>query len=169
MSNYFEDLVIGETVELGSHNFTREEIVDFARQYDPQPFHLDEAAGRASLFGGLAASGWHTSAIWLRHLLDHRRRIADQITFAGGRPARYGPSPGAEKLRWPKPVLVGDTVRFTSRVAQKIDSRSRPTVGLILAENEGHNQRGELVFAVIGKMFVERRAPFIADQTGKQS
>lgn len=167
MSNYFEDLVIGETMQLGSHRFTREEIVDFARRYDPQPFHLDEAAGAQSLFGGLAASGWHTAAVWLRHLIDARRRIADQMVLRGERPARYGPSPGFEALRWPKPVLVGDTIRFSTRIKQKVDSRSRPAVGLVASDNEGFNQHGDLVFAVVGKMFVERRLAFTsADKAG---
>jgi acyl dehydratase len=167
--NHLEDLVVGTTIEIGSHTFIRDEIIDFARKFDPQPFHLDEDAGKRSLFGGLAASGWHTSAIWLRHLLDYRRRIADQILFQGGTPARYGPSPGAEKLRWIKPVLAGDTLRFTTRLREKIDSKSRPTVGLIVADNEAWNQKGDLVFTVVGKMFVERRRAFDPASTGASS
>jgi acyl dehydratase len=162
MSNYFEDLEIGAAYALGSHTFQREEIIDFARRYDPQPFHLDEEAARKSLFGALSASGWHTSAIWLRHMLDFRKREADLIVFRGERPARYGPSPGFENLRWVKPVLVGDTVAFTTRIKQKVDSRSRPDVGLVFWDNEGVNQRGELVFGVVSKVFVERRMPLTA-------
>lgn len=160
MSNYFEDLQIGSSVGLGSHMFSREEIVDFARKYDPQPFHLDEAAARQSLFGGLCASGWHTAAVWLRHLVDHRRREAELIRFRGEQPARYGPSPGFENLRWLKPVFVGDTLTFTTRVREKVDSRSRPELGLVLFDNEGINQNGELVFSVVSKVFVERRHAF---------
>src|SRR5262245_29316487 len=110
MSAYFEDLAIGPVIALGSHTFTREEIIDFARKYDPQPFHLDDEAGARSLFGGLSASGWHTSAIWLRCMIDYRNRQADLMRFRGERPARYGPSPGFENIRWLKPVLVGDTL-----------------------------------------------------------
>lgn len=160
MSNYFEDLQIGSSVDLGSHMFSREEIVDFARKYDPQPFHLDEAAARQSLFGGLCASGWHTAAVWLRHLVDHRRREAELIRFRGEQPARYGPSPGFENLRWLKPVFVGDTLTFATRVREKVDSRSRPELGLVLFDNEGVNQNGELVFSVVSKVFVERRHAF---------
>lgn len=160
MSSYFEDLEIGAGIVLGSHTFTRDEIMDFAEKYDPQPFHLDENAARESLFGALSASGWHTSAVWLRHLIDHRNREAEIMRFRGERPARYGPSPGFEKLRWLKPVLVGDTLTFTTRVKEKIDSRSRPDVGLVLFDNEGVNQTGELVFSVVSKVFVERRKPF---------
>ena len=157
MSNFFEDLEIGRAAELGSHTFTREEIVDFARRYDPQPFHLDEAAAKQSLFGALCASGWHTAAIWLRLMLDYRKRQADLMAFRGERAAHYGPSPGFEKLRWVKPVLAGDTLRFTTRITDKIDSRSRPGVGLVVSENEGFNQHGVLAFSVIAKVFVERR------------
>jgi acyl dehydratase len=157
MSNYFEDLPIGTTAELGAHTFTREEIVDFARRFDPQPFHLDDAAAKKSLFGALCASGWHTAAVWLRLVLDYRKREADLMAFRGERPARYGPSPGFENLRWVKPVVVDDTIRFTTRIKDKIDSKSRPAVGLVLSENEGFNQHGDLVFSVIGKVFVERR------------
>lgn len=159
MSTYFEDLQIGSRVDLGSHTFSREEIVDFARKYDPQPFHLDEEAARHSLFDALCASGWHTSAVWLRHLIDHRNREAELMRFRGERPARYGPSPGFEQLRWLKPVFVGDTLTFTTRVKEKVDSRSRPNTGLVFSDNEGVNQNGELVFSVVSKVFVERRQP----------
>lgn len=158
MSNYFEDLQIGPEVRLGSHTFTSEEIIDFARRFDPQPFHLDPVAARDSLFGGLCASGWHTCAVWLRHVLDFRKREADLITFRGGRPARYGPSPGFEDIRWRKPVLAGDTLTFTIRNTRKVDLRSRPDTGLLYSESDGVNQHGEPVFAVVSKIFVERRS-----------
>lgn len=160
MSNYFEDLVIDAPIVLGSHVFGRNEIVDFARKFDPQPFHLDEEAARDGLFGGLAASGWHTSAIGLRLMVDHRQREADLIALRGERPARYGPSPGFETLKWLKPVLVGDTLTYTAHIRQKADSRSRPDVGLVFTQIEAVNQGNDLVFSVVTKVFVERRAPF---------
>jgi acyl dehydratase len=160
MSNYFEDIVIGQVIDLGGHTFGREEIIDFARKFDPQRFHLSDEGGRDSLFGGLCASGWHTSAVWLRHTLDHRARIADRMVFRGEQPAKWGPSPGFEKIRWLKPVFVGDTIRFTTKAESKIDSKSRPGVGLLVSLNQGINQNGDLVFEVYGKMFVERRIPF---------
>lgn len=159
MSFYFEDLVVGAVVELGSHLFTCEEIIDFARRYDPQPFHLDEAAGARSLFGALSASGWHTTAIWVRHMVDARNREGELMRFRGERPARYGPSPGFEQLRWLKPVLAGDTIRFTTQVAEKRDWASRPEVGLVQYQNYGYNQHGELVFSILSKMLVERHKP----------
>jgi acyl dehydratase len=159
MSVWFEDLVVGTRVELGGHTFTRAEIIDFATKFDPQRFHLSEEGAKDSLFGALCASGWHTSSVWLRTVVDYRRRQADQMVFRGETPARYGPSPGFEKIRWLKPVFVGDTIRFASMVHEKRDSRSRPDVGLLLSLNEGHNQHGDLVFSIISKMFVERRHP----------
>ena len=127
MSNYFEDVAVGVTVELGQTVFTREDILAFARKFDPQPFHLDDEAARKSLFGALCASGWHTAAMWLRHNIDHRKRITDQIVYRGDKPARWGPSPGFEKIRWLKPVFVGDTIRYTQRVREKIE-RDRKSV-----------------------------------------
>lgn len=159
MSDYFEDIEIGRTIDLGRHTFNREEIIAFAREFDPQPFHLSDEGAAGTLFTGLCASGWQTSAVWLRLLVDHRRREADMMLWRGERPAIVGPSPGCEKIRWLKPVYVGDTVRYTTRVVEKIPSKSRPTVGLVVAENEGINQTGELVFSVVGKVFVERRTP----------
>ena len=159
MSNYFEDVPLGATVELGQTTFDREMILAFAEKWDPQPFHLDEEAAKKSLFGGLCASGWHTAAMWLRHNIDHRNRINDQIRYRGGTLAKWGPSPGFEKIRWLKPVFVGDTIRYSQRVKEKIESKSRPTLGLVVADNEGHNQNGEMVFSVISKIFVERRVP----------
>lgn len=157
MSTYFEDLVIGHKTELGSHTFTKAEIIDFATKFDPQRFHLSEEGGRDSLFGALCASGWHTSAIWLRLVVDYRRRVGDQMIYRGERPAKWGPSPGFEKIRWIKPVFAGDTIRFSTAIAEKRDSKSRPGVGLLYSLNEGYNQNGDLVFQVTSKMFVERR------------
>jgi acyl dehydratase len=162
MSRYYEDLVIGDVVELGTHQFVREEIIDFAKRYDPQAFHVDEETAKGSLFGGLAASGWHTVSVWLRHMVDARNREADIMHFRGDRPARYGPSPGFEQLKWLRPVLAGDTIRYTTQVAEKRDWPSRPDVGLVHFENKGFNQSGELVFSLISKMLVERRTPLAA-------
>ncbi len=159
MSLYLEDIALNVERVLGDYCFTREAVVEFARRYDPQAFHLDEDAGRQSIYGAMTASGWHTTAVWLRLLVDERNREGDLMRFRGERPARYGPSPGFEKLRWLKPVFVGDTVRFTTRIIEKRDWRSRPDLGLAIFQNEGTNQHGELVFSLISKMFVERRTP----------
>ncbi len=161
MSIYFEDIEVDIVQHLGAHTFNREEIIAFARDFDPQRFHLDEEAAAAGLFGSLSASGWHTASIWLRLVIDSRKRQADQMRFRGERPALWGPSPGFEAVKWLKPVLVNDTISYTARFAEKRDSRSRPNVGLVYSANEGINQKGEMVFAVTSKMFVERRNPIV--------
>lgn len=158
MAQYFEDLEIGHASDLGSHTFGRDEIIDFARKFDPQAFHLSDEGAAGTLFAGLCASGWHTAAIWLRLLVDHRRRIADQMRFRGMKPAQYGPSPGFEAVRWMRPVYPGNSIRFQSTVADLTPSKSRPTVGLLTTANTGHNEHGEQVFAIRAKIFVERRA-----------
>jgi acyl dehydratase len=158
MAQYFDDLNVGRVSELGSHTFGREEIIDFARKFDPQAFHLSDEGAVGTLFAGLCASGWHTAAIWLRLVVDYRRRTADQMRFRGERPAQYGPSPGFEAVRWMRPVYPGDTIRFQSTIAALSPSKSRPTVGLLTSDNTGHNQDGARVFAIRAKIFVERRA-----------
>ena len=156
-TNFYEDRQVGEVYSLGSHTFTREDIMAFARQFDPQPFHLDDAAAARSLFGRLSASGWHTTAIWIRQFVRYRQEIERDMTARGLRHAQYGPSPGFQSLRWVKPVYPGDTIEFRGRVDAKLDWRSRPDRGLIETENQGRNQAGEIVFAIRGRILAEKR------------
>jgi acyl dehydratase len=157
IANFFEDRVIGEMTDLGSHTFGRDEIIDFARQFDPQPFHLDEEAGRKSLFGGLSASGWHTASVYVRKVVDARQAIEHSISKAFGTLAEWGPSPGFKNCLWFKPVLVGDTISFRSRTTALVPSKSRPDRGLVVSESQGRNQKGEIAFAITGQVFVQRR------------
>jgi acyl dehydratase len=129
---FFEDRRIGETTDFGRHTFGRDEIVAFAREFDPQPFHVDEAAARASLFGALCASGWHTGAIFIHELVTHRLKRT-RPPQPSERQAMYGPSPGFRNLRWPKPVYVGDAIEFRARLAEKIDLKSRPNRGILVS------------------------------------
>jgi acyl dehydratase len=156
----FEDRVVGEITDLGRHTFTRDEIVAFARQFDPQPFHLDEDAAKASLFGALCASGWHTAAYFIRGVVTTRQAGNATARAAGQRLAAYGPSPGCRELRWFKPVYVGDTISYRARLAEKIDLKSRPERGLLASQVQGRNQKGEIVFSVISQILAERREPF---------
>jgi len=154
-ARFFEELEIGRSFELGSFVFTAEEIVAFARAFDPQPFHMDEAAARNSSFGRLAASGWHTASVWMAAMVTHRKR-----QVAAGAPAqapRLGPSPGFTNLRWSKPVFAGDRITYHSVVTQTRASASRPQWGLFFHHNTGVNQHGEEVFSFDGCAFVERR------------
>ena len=154
---FFEDMRVGERTELGSHTFTAEEIKAFARRFDPQRFHVDEAAAAKTHFGALCASGWHTTAVYMRHFVASERREADMLRARGERPARDGPSPGIRDLRWHKPVFAGDTVSFAREVKELRETTSRPGWGLMVALNTGANQHGELVLSFVGAKFAERR------------
>lgn len=154
---YFEDIKIGDVRELGSFTFTPDNIVAFARQFDPQPFHLDEEAGRKSIFGGLAASGWQVSAVCMKLLVTYFQREAKERAARGEAPIINGPSPGFKELKWIKPVLAGDTVTYTSEVIAMRPLASRPEWGLVNFFNAGVNQRGERVYSFIASGFVARK------------
>ena len=154
---YFEDIRIGETSDLGRHTFTAEDIKSFASRFDPQPFHLDEAAAACSHFGALCASGWHTVCVWMRLLIDCRRREDEERRARGEAVAQLGPSPGFRDLKWLKPVYAGDTVSYATEVMEARPLNSRPGWGLILVRNVGVNQNGEPVMSFISSAFVERK------------
>jgi acyl dehydratase len=154
---FFEDIEIGETAELGRHTFTAEEIKAFAVRFDPQPFHVDETAAAASPFGALIASGWHTASMWMRLLIDQRRRLADAARARGEPVARTGPALGFRDLKWLKPVYVDDMIEYRSEVLDKRVSNSRPGFGLMTVRSTGVNQRGEMVISFVSTTFVERR------------
>ncbi len=154
---YLEDLIVGETDELGSCTFTSNDIIRFARQFDPQRFHVDPIAARDSLFGGLCASGWHTASVWMKQMIAHRDRVRADALARGERPARLGPSPGFTNMKWLKPVYAGDTITYRSTVTGKRVSASRPGWGMVTHRNTGVNQNGEEVFGFDGAVFWERR------------
>lgn len=156
---FFEDMQIGQRRELGSFTFTAELIKEFARQFDPQRFHLDEEEGRKSLFGGLAASGWHVASVCMKLLVADGQREAREAAARGEEVAVWGPSPGFRELRWIKPVLAGDTISFSSEVESLRSSAKRPEWGIMQARNIGTNQRGELVYSFLATGFVPRRNP----------
>jgi acyl dehydratase len=156
---FFEDIQIGDRRELGSFTFTAEDIKRFASQFDPQRFHLDEEAGRKSLFGGLAASGWHIAAVCMKLLVADGKRLAAEAAARGEPVAVGGPSPGFRELRWIRPVLAGDTISYSSQVETKRTSSSRPEWGILQGRNTGTNQRGEVVFSFLATGFVPRRTP----------
>jgi acyl dehydratase len=154
---FFEDIAVGMRREVGSFTFTAELIKKFAGQFDPQPFHLDEEAGRQSLFGGLAASGWHVASVYMKLAVTDGQRQAREAAARGEKTAVWGPSPGFRELRWIKPVLAGDTISFSSEVESKRTSEKRPEWGIVQVRNTGTNQRGELVFSFLATGFVPRR------------
>jgi acyl dehydratase len=143
---YFEDFPAGEVVEFGDREVTAEEIVAFARQFDPQPFHLSEAEGRALGVGGLIASGWHTASMMMRIIYD------EMLVNAAGQG-----SPGMEAIDWLKPVRPGDRLRARRITLGARTSRSRPEIGVIEARFELMNQNRDIVMTQQGSMFFRRR------------
>src|ERR1700712_2830002 len=147
--HFFEDIEIGDRRELGSFTFTAELIKKFALQFDPQRFHLDEEEGRKSLFGGLVASGWHVGSVCMKLMVADGQRLMKEAAARGEQIAVWGPSPGFRDLRWIKPVLAGDTIRFSSVIESKRTSEKRPEWGILQARNSGTNQRGEPVYSML--------------------
>lgn len=154
---FFEDIQIGQRREVGSHTFTADAIKTFAAKFDPQRFHLDEEEGRKSLFGGLAASGWHVGSACMRLLVADGQRLTQEAVARGDKLAVWGPSPGFRDLRWIRPVLAGDTITFVSVIVDKRTSGSRPGWGILQATTTGTNQRGEQVYSITATAFVPMR------------
>jgi acyl dehydratase len=143
---YWEDMQAGEVVELGSVDVTEEEIVDFARRYDPQPFHVDPAAAAESVFGGLIASGWHTGAMWMRLYVN---------SLLGSSSAQG--SPGIEELRWLAPVRPRDTLHGRLMVLETTPSERRPDRGTVRIRGEMVNQDGVTVLSMVSRGHFGRR------------
>lgn len=143
-----EDFTVGQVLSLGERTVTAEEIVAFATAFDPQPFHVDEAAGKASIYGSLIASGWHTVSMLMRMNCD--AYLLDS-TSAG--------SPGIDELRWLRPVRPGDTIRAELEVIEVRPSRSKPDRGLMVSRWRAFNQKDELILTMRGMgMFLRRHA-----------
>ena len=144
----YEDFEVGGAISLGSKRVTAEEIVEFAGEFDAQPMHMDEAAGKASILGGLSASGWHTCSMFMRLMCDG---FLLDSTSQG--------SPGLDYVRWKKPVLAGDRLSGRSIVLDKRASRSKPGLGFVTVRSELLNQRGEVVLELQNTgMFLAREA-----------
>jgi len=154
---FFEDIQVGDVFEYGRYTFTADNIKAFAGRFDPQPFHVDEAAAARSHFGALVASGWHTAVAWMRLMIDHRRRMDDAMRARGEPVAGIGPALGFRELKWLKPVYAGDTIDYRSEVIETRLSESRPHAGLMTFRSIGVNQRGEPVISLVSTTFVERR------------
>ena len=142
---YLEDLHIGQRFASGTHAVDEAQIKAFAGQFDPQPFHLDDATAKHTMFAGLAASGWHTAAITMRLLVDGGAPIAGGVIGAGG------------EIAWPKPTRPGDILQVKSEILDVTPSRSRPERGMVTVRSETFNQRGEIVQTLTAKLVVPRR------------
>jgi acyl dehydratase len=145
MELYLEDFSVGQSFTSPSRTIEAEAIKAFARDFDPQPFHTDEAAAQNSFFQGLAASGWHTAAVTMSLLVQSGMPIAGGLIGAGG------------EIQWPRPTRPGDVLTVTSEVMAVTPSRSRPDRGFITLRSETRNQRGEAVQILVCKMLVWRR------------
>ena len=143
---FLDDLYVGQRFSSRSHTIDEAQIKAFAAQFDPQPFHLDEEAAKATLFGGLAASGWHTAAITMKLLVDSGLPLAAGIIGSGG------------ELTWPRPTRPGDTLTVFSEVEEVTPSRLRPDRGMVHVRSETKNQNGEVVQVLIAKLVVSKRS-----------
>jgi acyl dehydratase len=147
MMIYFEDLVVGEEKLFGHYDVTREEVLEFARKYDPQPFHLSDEAAAKTHFGRLAASGWHTAAM----------TMAVIVQSMGTEPQASLGSPGVDELRWLKPVYPGDRLTMRGTVLEKTPSRSKPDLGSFRSQTVVTNQDGVDVMRFISIVLIKRR------------
>jgi acyl dehydratase len=144
--HYLEDLKVGDRFTSGSYEVTEKSINDFAREFDPQPFHLDREAAKKSIFGGLVASGWHTAAITMRLL------VTSDLNLAGGAIGL-----GVDELRFPRPVRPGDTLRLEIEIVDVRPSKSKPDRGTARIRYATRNQNGEVVFTQTATVLVPKR------------
>lgn len=141
-----DDYVVGSVEEFGSYRLTRDEVIDFASRYDPQPFHLDDNAAAANpIFGRISASGWHTASVTMRMTVDHHRHETGGFSMG---------SPGIDELRWRQPAYPGDTLRVRTEILSKRASESRPSIGFVKLLTKTMNQHGEVVMSYISTIIV---------------
>ena len=146
---FYEEIEVGTIQSFGHYKVTREEVIDFASKYDPQPFHLDDEAAANTHFGRLSASGWHTCAMTMRMLVENMR--SEKSASLG--------SPGVDSLRWIKPVYPGDTLRCETEILDKRRSNTRPEMGLFKSRSRTFNQDDELVLEMVSNGLIRTRDP----------
>jgi acyl dehydratase len=153
---YLEDLRVGQRFTSGSYQMDPDRMKAFAAEFDPQPFHLDETAAQASIFRGLAASGWHTAAVAMRLL------VTGGLPFANGMIGLSG------EIAWPRPTRAGDTLRVESEIIEILPSRSKPNQGIVTVRSTTLNQNGEPVYVFTAKILAFRRNSQVAGQTAEK-
>lgn len=150
---FYEDIAVGHKQAFGHYEVTREEVIDFASKYDPQPFHIDDEAAAQTHFGRISASGWHTCAMTMSMLVENLK---------ANKQAGLG-SPGLDQLRWKKPVYPGDTLRCESEVIEKRRSTSRPDMGIFKSRLTVFNQDDEPVMEMVSNGLIRTRDPEASD------
>jgi acyl dehydratase len=151
---WFEDVLLGEKITIGSYAFTEENIVAFAKKYDPQAFHIDSEAAARSPYGGLIASGWHTAVVWMKLMLAYRYARVDAGEAATQ--TNYV-SPGVRDIRWLKPVRPGMVLTYSHQPNAKLDWPSLPAFGLLEGYNEARAADGTLVYSFVNRVLIARR------------
>ena len=151
---FLEDIPLGHKATLGSYTFTQENIIKFAREFDPQPFHIDPEAARDSLYGGLTASGWHTAAAWMKVMVAHRYA---QIASGMDATQENYPPPGVREMKWLRPVRPGTTLTYTTEPFNKKDWPTRPELGLLLSMNEARDAEGKLYYSFVSQVFIAKK------------
>ena len=146
---FYEDIEVGSKSKFGRYEVTREEVMDFASKYDPQPFHLDDDAAAQTHFGRLSASGWHTCSMTMAMMVENMK---------GEKSAGLG-SPGVDSLRWIKPVYPGDTLRCETEIIEKRRSASRPEMGIFKSRIRTFNQDGVMVLEMVSNGLIRTRDP----------
>jgi len=154
---FFDEISDGLTVDLGSYAFTRDNVLEFAQKFDPQPFHVSDEAAAAGPFGRLIASGWHTAAGWMHCYVGNNTAAREKRSADGSILPEIGPSPGLTNLKWLKPVYPGDLISYRCTVTGKRELITRPDWGMVFSSNDGRNQDGEVVFSFEGKVLTARR------------
>ena len=155
--NGLDAFIVGEKLDYGTHTFTPEEIVRFARKYDPQPFHVDAEAARHSMFGALCASGWHTASVWMKLAVNHRPIWFQSLRERGLPVPYFGPSPGIFDVAWLKPVYAGDTIHYHSECIEKRPRKTDPDWGIVITRASGFNEAGDKVISFDNAVLIRKQ------------
>jgi acyl dehydratase len=154
MTTFFDSIEIGMKQELGSYTFQADEIIEFATDFDPQPFHLSQEDAEKSNFGSLCASGWHTLSVWMKLNITNGRSEFSRLVGRDCPETVFGPSPGVRNIKWLWPVYAGETIRYTSEITGKRKNPKRPGWGMVLSHSQGFNEAGKCVMQMDGAVTV---------------
>ncbi len=158
MGLYLEEIILNQRIALGTYGFTSKNMLAYSRKFDPVGFHVDEVAGRASLYGAMTAAGLHVGCAWMACYIACNTRLRAELLAQAKVLPGIGPSPGFKNMRWLKPVYAGDVISFYATATHKRALASRPGWGMVSGFNEGMNQHGDLVFSFESAVLTARLA-----------